>query len=212
MKRLLLAALILLFTQFGYGQNIVKTADNTYQVRILMGNFHLQRMNNYSQNDDDEIRSWAACVQMALDYGGATAVSQEQILTTAFGTTTDMIGGPQELMAATSSFKPTVFGQRANIFCEIATVNEDALFDELSNNRPLIVGLHNINNFGTGKIILAMTYSIKFNAAGEQTGIIPTSVTIGDPWPTTSGIKTITWADFMKNANTLYTLKISIGK
>lgn len=211
MKKILLVALVVLLTRFSYGQNIVKIGDNNYQVRILIGNFHLQKMNNYSQDDNDEVRSWAAALEMALDYAGV-GVTQEQIITAAFNSTTDFSGGAPALMSATNTFKPTVFGQQAHVFCENITVNEDALFDELSINRPLIVGLHNISNIGTANIILAMNYSIKFNAAGEQTGIIPTTVTVASPWPTISGIKTISWADFTKSVDVLYTLRVSIGK
>lgn len=212
MKKLLLTAFAALCIQFSYGQNIVKVGDNNYQVRILMGNFHLQKMDNYAQDDNDEVRSWAASLQMALDYAGVLGITQAQILTSAFGSSGSYTGGPPELMSAANTFKPTVFGQQAHVYCENITVNEDALFDELSVNRPLIVGLHNISNIGTANVVLAMNYSINRNAAGDQTGITPTTVTLASPWPTISGLKTISWADFIKSMNVLYTLRVSIGK
>lgn len=212
MKKILLIVLVTLVVNIGYGQNIVKIGDNNYQVRILMGNFHLQKISNYAQDDNDEIRSWAACVEMALDYQGVLGITQEQILTSAFNSSKDFVGGPPELMSAVNTFKPTVFGQQAHVYCENATINEDAIFDELSINRPLIAGLHNISNIGTANVILAMNYSINRNASGEQTGITPTTVTVASPWPTISGLKTISWGDFIKSINALYSLRVSIGK
>ncbi|WP_448700735.1 hypothetical protein ACFGVR_01845 [Mucilaginibacter sp. AW1-3] len=195
MKNQLFAILLTLFTTLCYAQNpnITKLENNNYKVRILPANFRYERM---SQSGDlpDNARYWAACLSMIINYNGLS-VSQADAATLGTGV----------LNAAT----PNSWGRAAHIFCDELTLDEDALFDQLSANRPLIVTLRSADGEGRANIIAAMTYTIKFNSQGEQTGITPTTVTLVDPGTSSQSQRVVNWTDFIISVNTLYSVKIS---
>jgi len=209
MKNLLLASLFTLITTLACSQNrnIIKTAENIYQCGLFTGIFRYEKM---SHGDDTDDSNWcmAACIKMALDYDGLV-VTQEQIFSLGSG------GGrpataPMDLIVEINKVTPAAWSTRpSHIFTETANVNEDAIFDELSNNRPVLVSFRETNNMIKTNVITAMSYSIKFNDKGEQIGITPLKVTLRDPSPSAASIKTVTWTDLINSTTTLYTINVS---
>jgi hypothetical protein len=90
----------------------------------------------------------------------------------------------------------------------VAVLDPDVIFDELAAGRPLILGTGATGMEGRAFVVTAMSYNIKFDANGQQTGITPQTVTLRDPWPTGLANRTINWTDFVTLTASLYTVKV----
>jgi len=212
MKRYLIILSLCLATQITFAQNknIVRTGEKTYSVGAYGHPFGFERIiPGVSQNL--LFWDWASCIAMCLNYGGLN-VSQEQVMSLVNGTPEEPQGSPQDLMFAINKTTPTAWGKSSKVYCNTASVDADVLFDELSADRPLIVGTGSVGVEGRAYIVTAMTYNIKFNADGRQTGINPTTVTLRDPWPSALANRTILWSDFVILTASLYTIKVELKK
>lgn len=207
MKILLLTSLLVFctFSSIAQNKNIKKIGVNTYCASISTGAFEFERVNNL-MGKNDESWNWAACIDMVLNFNGLSS-TQEQIIDFTMSPT-NQVSEPAELMMAMNRGTPASWGKPSHVVCEAVNVDEDALFDELSANRPMIVGLRSTNGGNRPAVVISITYSIKFSADGQQTGIDPTIVVVRDPGLTAQSVQIINWADFVKNTTVLYSLKI----
>lgn len=200
MKKLSALVTLILFTVFTYAQNknIIRIATNTYQVSIQISTFRFQK----AMQSGGSLSTYAACLQMILDYNGFN-VTQDQVLSTAPDASTK----PDDFLLNISMARTSLWGRSAHIDCNTINVNEDLIFDELSANRPIILS-RNGSSGETASIITAMSYNIRFDAGGNQTGITPVNVTVRDPASGAPSVKIINWADFSSGGNVLYSVNI----
>lgn len=202
MKKYLTFLLLIITTVFAFGQrnlNVTKIGQNTYQVSINMNTFRFQKVMSGSRGS---FATYAACIQMILDYNGLN-VTQDQVASTFPETTTS--GG--DIMINVNSLRTAAWGRSVHVSCDIITINEDNIFDELLANRPIVVS-RSIGEVDKASLLTAMTYNIIFDASGNQTGITPLTVTLRDPDLTSASTKAINWPDFSASGSTLYSVKI----
>ena len=204
MKHLLLTLSFCFMVQLASAQNknIIRTGDKTFSVGTYANPFRFERALQASLYWD-----WAACLEMCLNYAGLN-VSQEQVMTLVNGPVDNPLSTPQDLIFAINKNTPPAWGKPSKVFTTNAAIDADVLFDELSANRPLILGAATGGAEGHALIVTAMSYNIKFDANGQQIGITPNNVTLRDPWPTALANRTINWPDFINLTAALYTLKV----
>ncbi|QKJ30778.1 hypothetical protein HQ865_13800 [Mucilaginibacter mali] len=154
---------------------------------------------------------WATCIMMVLNYNGLN-VQVDQILNLNSNRAAASHNSPQDLMFAINRTSPHDWGADSRIYTSTATLDPDVIFDELSAGRPLILGTGAANMEGRAFVLTAMTYTIKFDANGQQTGITPQTVTIRDPWPQAIASRVVNWADFVPLTASLYTVKVEFKK
>jgi hypothetical protein len=184
--------------------NIKKINPTTFSVGAYERPFRFERMTMGESLHLD----WAMCIMMVLNYNGLN-VSQEQVMSLVNGTPEQPLSTPQDLMLAINRTTRRDWGvKESKTYCEVATLDPDVIFDELSAGRPLIVGTRSNGIEGRAFVITAMSYNIKFDANGQQTGITPQTITLRDPWPTGLANRTILWSDFVIATASLYTVKV----
>jgi hypothetical protein len=211
MKPLFYTLLFCLFATFASAQNvnIKKISPTTFSVGAYAQPFRFERM---VEMDASALHlDWAACIMMVLNYNGLNVV-QEQIMSLVNGTPKEPLSSPQDLMFAINKTTPHAWGNPSKVFCGVATVDADVIFDELSAGRPLILGTGATGMEGRAFVVTAMSYHIKFDANGQQTGITPQTVTLKDPWPSALASRTINWTDFVGITASLYTVKVEFKK
>lgn len=212
MKRPLIIIAFCFIAQLGLAQNknIIRTGEKTFSVGLYAKPFRFERI-NYNGTQNALFWDWATCLVMCLNYNGLN-VSQEQMMTLVNGSVEEPFGAPQDLTFAVNKNTPTAWGKPSKVFCAAANLNADVLFDELSADRPIIIGTGNVGLEGRAYVVTAMAYTIKFDANGQQVGIVPTSVTLRDPWPNSFANRIVQWSDFMTLTASLYTLKVEFKK
>jgi hypothetical protein len=208
MKIFLLTTLLAFCTLLSIGQskNVKKLGTNTYRASIFSDTFQFERVNNPTGKNDESWR-WAACLTMVLNFNGLS-VTQDQVIGFTMDPT-NQVSDPAELMMAMNRATPASWGKSSHVVCEVVNVSEDALFDELSANRPMIVGLRADGGGNRAAVVVSITYSIKYSADGQETGIDPTMVAVRDPGSAGQSVQLINWGDFVKNTTVLYSFKIT---
>lgn len=169
-----------------------------------MSTFRFQKVTSGAggRGSSKDLSTYAACIQMILDYNGFN-VTQDQVASTFPETATS--GG--DIMINVNSLRTSAWGRSVHVACDVITINEDLIFDELLANRPIVVS-RSIGEVDKASVLTAMTYNIIFDANGNQTGITPLTVTLRDPDLTSASTKAINWSDFSASGSTLYSIKI----
>lgn len=216
MKHLLSVLTLCFFVQLAFSQenkNIVRTSEKTYSVGLYAKPFRFERVNlgNEVTSKNQLFWDWAACLTMCLNYNGLN-VLQEQVITLVNGPIEEPEGGPQDLMFAINKNTPTAWGKPSKVFTSTSNVSPDVIFDELYANKPLIIGAGSPALEGRAYVITAMAYNINYDAAGNQTGITPITVTLRDPWPNSPVNRQVNWLDFVNLTASLYTIKVEFKK
>jgi hypothetical protein len=221
MKRPLILLAFCFIAQIGLAQNknIIRIGEKTYSVGAYNHSFRFNK-SVYTGTQNALYWDWAACIETCLNYDGLE-VSQEQIVGLMNGKSEEptgrpsdemFVGTPQDLMFMINKSTPSAWGKKSKIYCNTASIDADVIFDELSADRPLIIGTGSVGIEGRAYVVSAMAYNINFDANGQQTGITPTTVTIRDPWPGGLTNRTINWSDFVILAASLHTIKVEFKK
>lgn len=213
MKKVILLSLYALIVQFATAQNanIKRIGQSTFSVGAYDHPFRYERVVANAGTPPTLNADWAACIMMVLNYNGLN-VQQDQILSLNNNRVSEALNAPQDLMFAVNRTSPHDWGDDSKIYTATATLDADVIFDELSAGRPLILGTGAVGMEGRAFVLTAMTYTIKFDANGQQTGIIPQTVTIRDPWPQALASRVVNWQDFVPLTASLYTVKVVFKK
>jgi len=210
MKRFFLSLIIVstcCLSASAQNANIKRIGETTYAVGCYARPFEFDRIMQHAAGND-LFWDWAACIQMALNYGGLF-VTQDQVMSLVNGSIDDPIGTPQDLIVSANKTTPHDWSSKdAKIYTAAATIDADVVFDELSAGRPIIVGTRRQGEEGRAYILTAMTYTINRDAGGQQTGITPATVVLRDPWPNALANRTVNWVDFVPITASLYTVKV----
>lgn len=206
MKKYLTSLLLIITTVFAYGQrnkNIIKIGQNTYRVSIDMSTFRFQKASQgTSTRGGNNLSTAAACLQMILDYNELN-VTQQQI-STYFPTDATI----SDALFSVNVMDTSLWGKSIHLSCDNLNVDEDAIFDDLSTNKPIIL-VRNSGSGQTASLITDMSYNIKLDAQGNQTGITPINIVVRDPSTNGASTKIINWSDFSVNGNMLYVIRIT---
>jgi len=204
--RIVVTTLLLAFSStlcFSQNPNISKIGENDYRVRILPDNFHYERV---SHGNDSYAQ--AACFTMLLNNLGLN-VPQDDVIRSGFGiAATGTAPSDQQGVAGFNGPTPLQWGRPAHVYSDMVSIDEELIFSELLNNRPLLAGLR-VGSFEKPVLITALTFSVKYNEKGEKVGIIPNTVTIVNPAMGAASTSTQNWTQFTTAASVLYTVKIS---
>ncbi|MES2279544.1 MAG: papain-like cysteine protease family protein [Bacteroidota bacterium] len=205
MKKFFAVTIFILFGAMAFAQNanIKRIGPTTFSVGAYARPFMFEKVLGSTLHWD-----WAACIVMVLNYNGLN-VSQEQVMSLVDMT---VMGTPQDLIFNVNKTTPHAWGPPSKIYTSTATLDADVLFDELSAGRPLIMAAGSVGTEGRAFVVTAMSYTIKFDANGQQTGITPATVTLRDPWPSGLTNRTVNWADFVGLTASLYTIKVEFKK
>lgn len=201
--RSILTSLLLAFSSlicFGQNPNIARIGENDYRVRILPDNFHYEKVSHGNDN-----YAQAACMTMILNNFGLT-VNQDALYTQP----STSANAPQDGVTGMNGPTPAAWGRAAHVFSDMINPDEETIFSELLNNRPLLAGIR-AGNTEKPVVVVAMTFSVKYNDKGEKVGIIPNTVTIVNPATGAPATSTQSWSQFATAAAVLYTVKISFN-
>ncbi|GAB3928288.1 hypothetical protein [Mucilaginibacter myungsuensis] len=190
--------------------NIIRIADKTFSVGTYARPFRMEKM-TITDPDTGPFWNWAVCIEMCLNYAGLN-VSQDQVMSLVNGTPKEPLGTPSDLTFAINKTTPPAWGKPSKIYCAIANVDPDVIFDELHAGRPMIMGTGGVGTEGTAYMITAMQYTINYDTAGNMTGITPVSITLRDPWPNGKTSQNYIWNDFLAIKASLYTIKVEFKK
>ncbi|HUS65131.1 MAG TPA: papain-like cysteine protease family protein [Kofleriaceae bacterium] len=133
---------------------------------------------------------WAAASQMVLNYLGLR-VSQEDVITRAYGGYLDRPASPLEISITLDGWTPEgVLGLPRTVRASSwSGITSSDVVADLGAGRPMIVGLRNPDGQGGHAFVLtAMTYDV--DAAGR---IIGRTVTVRDPWPDSPSVQELSW-------------------
>lgn len=145
---------------------------------------------------------WAACVQMVLQYHGLR-VTQEQIVQKVYGRLVDAPAGPQQVMYALNGWVPDTRGHRAQVRATSYGINEQTLIQDLSDARPLIVGLQGMP--GNHAFVLTAIYFVRDPYGHLQ----PTGVVLRDPWPGNQSRQEWPWQQFTSRCTFVARVQVS---
>jgi len=189
---------------YGQNPNITKISDNNYKVRVLPDNFRYERVSHANDNN-----AQAACLTMLLNNLGLNVI-QDDVIRSGFGTAPPNSTQDQQGVTGMNGPTPLSWGRPAHIYSDVVGIDEEMIFSELINNRPLLAG---IRSGSTEKpvIVVAMGFSVKYNDKGEKVGISPNTVTIVDPAVGAMSTNTESWSQFVTVATVMYTVKISFN-
>jgi hypothetical protein len=150
---------------------------------------------------------WAASIAMIWAFYGHP-VSQAQIVTGEFGQLINQGGQPSQIFQALS-------GQRVDDngvpFTSVVTglydyednydnISYTDIGAALNNNEPVLIGTINPDGSGAHATVLsALTYAVPY---GSQIEVLPDgsnilSATVFDPWPTSGGITTLSYPQYL---------------
>src|SRR5476651_2230354 len=119
--------------------NIKKISATTFSVGCYAQPFQFERIVQHTGSGTELFWDWAACIQMALNYGGLN-VSQEQVMRLVNGSVDEPVGSPQDLIVSVNKTSPHDWGKDSKMFTTTAAIDPDVIFDELSAGQPIIVG------------------------------------------------------------------------
>lgn len=202
MKKTLLILLLNCAIIAGYSQSCIQLAQNYFSCGIPSNEFNYMRANSINQGD--QIQSnwcWAACVQMVLNYHGLS-VSQIDVVTRIYGSPyVNQPANEAQILNALSGWAADYRGRYSAIYAQGGFSNLQEIVNNLSAKWPLIVGLSNPQGgVGHACVLTAIYYSNQYDYYGNIIGIIPTRVTIRDPWPTNPSPQELSWSEFQQRA------------
>ncbi|MCU1284840.1 MAG: hypothetical protein JWO13_1190 [Acidobacteriales bacterium] len=116
---------------------------------------------------------WAACIEMVFRHYGYK-VPQARVVRETWGTTVDMPAYPTQIMANLNRDWEDEEGVRFRSFGDAATANVSNTVDDLTHDRPLIIGA-----LGHAVVLTALTTDI--NKYANEWNVFSASVC--DPWP-----------------------------
>jgi hypothetical protein len=135
---------------------------------------------------------WAASLQTIILFHGAP-VNQEQIVARAFGRLIDRPASPVEIAKTVNGWRLGNRVVRAEY--DQLPITGLRIRQELENDQPGILGLRNPDgNGGHAYVITSILYRVVPGANGQPM-MVPLSVTLRDPWPTSKNFQTLAWED-----------------
>lgn len=137
---------------------------------------------------------WAADLQTILRFHGLE-VTQEQIVTRAFGDLLDRPQSPAAIAATVNgwTFSDAATGATAQVRAVASAMDALTIRSELENDRPPILGLSNEDGSGHAYILTSITYRVVSGPSGA--GIVPLSVKLRDPWPDNPSSLAMSWQE-----------------
>ena len=179
MKKALILFAILFAISFG---------QQSFGQQLITVGIPSNSMNFYAASQSNSNWCWAASIKMVLNYYGVK-ISQEDIVRRSYGTDPygrlpNWQGSHQVITKNLNNWSVDKSGRvytvRASLY--FGAPNVSYLIQELSNNRPVLVGYRSGSSGGHAVIITAVSYIMTNNEPIIQT------ITVRDPWPNQQNI------------------------
>lgn len=139
---------------------------------------------------------WAAAIQMVLNYHGIF-VSQERFVQQKFGSLADRPANGLEILRSLNGRFWSIFASRTRVNAwEVDMTLDTKFIDLLSQEQPLIVGLHGSNTEAAGHAYVVTGVEYTLEPSGR--GVIVHNLTLRDPWPANPSEQVISWEEFRR--------------
>lgn len=115
---------------------------------------------------------WAACIEMVFKYYGLR-VPQAEIVRQAWGRIVNLPGQPQQILNSLNRDWIDARGRRFRVYGDIYTARPDTAAQDLSDDKPLIIG-----TMGHAMVLTSLTYVRDVYGKGQVN-----SAVVRDPWP-----------------------------